>query len=86
MKKFEAIEVMTPDKYAAIDGYDDMCEFHEVYDSDFHGTVVEFYVDKESAVAGCKYVDGTYGIFGAGMDEDDITYEEMVDGIEYGRE
>lgn len=77
------VKKMAPEEYATVDGFD-MSEFHEVFDSVFHGTVIEFYVDEDSAVAGCKYKDGTFGIFGAGMDEDGLTEDEMYDGISAG--
>lgn len=59
-------------------------EVVEVYASRIHGAAVAIYADEESAVAGCKYEDGTFGIFGAGMDEDGLTEDEMYTGINAG--
>ncbi len=56
----------------------------ETFASPFHGAAITIYADEESAVAGCKYEDGTFGIFGAGMDEDDLTEKEMYEGINEG--
>lgn len=49
-----------------------------------HGAVIAIYADEESAIAGCKYEDGTFGIFGAGMDTDGLTEDEMYEGINSG--
>lgn len=59
-------------------------EVVEAYASRIHGAAVAIYADEESAVAGCKYEDGTFGIFGAGMDEDGLTEDEMYTGINAG--
>ena len=56
----------------------------EEFASRIHGAAIVIYADEESAIAGCKYEDGTFGIFGTGMDEDDLTEEEMYTGINAG--
>ena len=59
-------------------------EIVETFASPFHGAAIAIYADEESAIAGCKYEDGTFGIFGAGMDEDGLTEDEMYTGINAG--
>lgn len=59
-------------------------EVVEAFASRIHGEAVAIYADEESAIAGCKYEDGTFGIFGAGMDTDGLTENEMYEGINAG--
>lgn len=59
-------------------------EVAEMFASPFHGAAIAIYADEESAIAGCKYEDGTFGIFGAGMDEDGLTEDEMYTGVNAG--
>lgn len=60
------------------------CTAEEIKE-DFDGTPVRFYVEDGSAVAGVAYEDGTFGCFGCRLDEDGLTYEQMVFSIECGR-
>ena len=61
----------------------DGCTVEEVYE-DYGNDVVAFYAMDESAVAGVEHADGTFDIFGAGMDENNVTYEEMISAIKSG--
>lgn len=74
----------TLEEWAEFDGYE-IEEAREVYSSTINGSVaVKIYADEESAVCGVEYEDGTFGIFGAGMDEDGLTKDEMYTGIAAG--
>lgn len=79
IKEYTVLEYTNMFEY----GVDDD-EAVEIFESPFHGKAVKIYADEESAVAGCEYEDGTFGIFGAGMDEDDLTKGEMYTGINAG--
>lgn len=77
-------------EWAEIDGYEvgvngyTRKDIEEIYSSEFgHGRGVTVFAstDEEAAVVGIEYEDGTYGIFGAGMDADGLTWEEMIEGI-----
>lgn len=67
-------------EWADIDG----CTVEEIKEN-FNNVPVRFYADDDSAVAGVAYEDGTFGCFGCRLDEDGLTYEEMVFSIECGR-
>lgn len=43
------------------------------------GNVVAFYADIDSEIAGCQFEDGTFGVFGCGMDMNGLSYEEMFE-------
>ena len=73
----------TVEEWAEFDGLT-VEEINKYYGSKKHGQPVEFYSDEESAVAGVKYTDGTFGCFGAGMDTDGLTEDEMMMAIRAG--
>lgn len=70
-------------QWAEFDGFT-VEETIEIYRSYEHGDAVTIYCDEESAICGVKYADGTFGIFGAGTDEDGLTECEMYTSIRYG--
>lgn len=85
VKRMGILEFAEYDGYVAgEDGYTED-DIYNIYSSANGARGVAIYVDEESAVAGIKYEDGTFGVFGAGMDADDLTENEMYDGIAYGR-
>jgi len=73
----------TVGEWAEFDGYE-LEEAMEVYRSESGVPAVEIYADVDSAICGVRYADGTFGIFGAGMDTDGVTEEEMYEAIEAG--
>lgn len=73
----------TLEEWAEFDGYE-LEEAKEVYSSTNGSVAVKIYADEESAVCGVQYEDGTFGVFGAGMDTDGVTKEEMYAAIEAG--
>lgn len=77
------VEVFTVAEWAELDGYTEE-EAMEVYRSEEGVPAVEIYANIDSAICGVKYADGRFGIFGAGMDTDNVTEEEMYAAIEAG--
>lgn len=73
------VKKYTVEQWSLVDGLS-VEELYEVYGND----VIAFYAMDESAVAGSQHVDGTFDIFGAGMDKNNVTYEEMMEAIRNG--
>lgn len=77
------VEVFTLEEWCEFDGYEPE-EAEEVYSSAKGSVAVEIYANVDSTICGVKYMDGTFGVFGAGSDMDGVTEEEMYAAIEAG--
>lgn len=73
------IDKYTVQQWSDFDGYT-LNELYGVYGND----VIAFYAMEGSAVAGCEHATGTLDIFGAGLDQDNVTYHQMIQAIKNG--
>lgn len=57
-------------------------EVQESFIESFGKEVTTIWADIEnSEISGCQFTDGTYGVFGCGMDMDGLDYDDMMNII-----
>lgn len=59
-------------------------QWSKINDYETEPDEIAFYADMDSAIAGSRHQDGTYEVFGAGIEVANLTYQEMIDYIKTG--